>query len=235
LVGTSAKVKRPSCMVPLLPAGWAVLYAQPRRRVSPGRQDDGRGQGPPQAVSQGRKPSTQALKDWTNQPTPASRHRSARSIATRAPSETVEKLLEVHGHALVVAVLAGHAVVAEVLKQRPGCGAEVLAGASTGRLRTARSVRTCSCDPVSTIPRQASPGTTRPRRLCRLSCGGALRRGLQKGACGCRTLHTAEATGSKPVTPTSTNASQRRSSGALARDCHRITARAWSTLVGGPL
>jgi hypothetical protein len=38
------------------------------------------------------------------------------------------ELLEVDGHALVVAVLAGHPVVAEVLQQQPEGGAGVLAG-----------------------------------------------------------------------------------------------------------
>ena len=53
------------------------------------------------------------------------------------------ELLEVHGHALVVAVLAGHPVVAEVLQQQLEGGAGLLAGGqhrqAEGRPRSAWS------------------------------------------------------------------------------------------------
>ena len=68
------------------------------------------------------------------------------------------------------------------------------------------------------VPRIALPGTASPRLPYRLSCGDVVRRiARDSGVWGPHSLHTAEATGSIPVTPTSQNASPPRSSGPFAR------------------
>jgi hypothetical protein len=56
------------------------------------------------------------------------------------------------------------------------------------------------------VPRIALPGTASPRLPYRLSCGDVVRRiARDSGVWVPHSLHTAEVTGSIPVTPTSTN------------------------------
>src|SRR4029453_3791412 len=68
------------------------------------------------------------------------------------------------------------------------------------------------------VPHIALPGTASPRLPYCLSCGDVVRRiARDSSVWGPHSLHTAEATGSIPVTPTSQNASQAHSTGPFAR------------------